>query len=159
MSADTDLALPQVVHHEDPTRLGVGLDRVVNVPGKVLFDARGANGRRDHLPQHHIPVAEEAQRSVLWHSHLEMSGSSCQFAFFSRPRADKTKWPRHTNVQNLRVARKFRIRSGKNLWLQPQTGRAGSLGFRHIRWPPGRRRTAANDVAGGRLVFAPVRLC
>ena len=54
----------QVVYDDYPTRFRVSLDCVVNVPREVFFGARSADGRRDHLSQHHVPIADQAQRPM-----------------------------------------------------------------------------------------------
>ncbi len=54
----------QVIHDEDPACLWIGLDRVLNVPGEVLFGACDADRGRDHLPQRDMPVADQAQRAI-----------------------------------------------------------------------------------------------
>ncbi len=56
----------QVVYHEYPSRCPVDGHRVVNVPGKIFFRARRADRRCNHLPEHHVPIAGQAQRPMAF---------------------------------------------------------------------------------------------
>ena len=54
----------QIVRHEHPSRVRVGLDRVKNVPQEIFFGTRRADGRSDHLSLHDVPISNQTQRAV-----------------------------------------------------------------------------------------------
>ena len=54
----------QVVGHEHPARITVGLDRMENVPQEVFFGPCRADRRSNHLSLDDVPIPSQTQRAV-----------------------------------------------------------------------------------------------
>ena len=54
----------QLIHHKQPHRLGVGVDRARDMRRKVGFGAGRAERGTEDLPRYHIEVGDQAQRAM-----------------------------------------------------------------------------------------------